>query len=91
MTAEALSVKVIVIFSPCGKADPRHFRWALELNHGLSYGKLGVVGGPAGDEFVMLATLLEATTDPAELRTAILSVAEKADKVEQRFDTQDRY
>lgn len=83
--------KVIVIFSPCGKADPKQFRWALELNHGLSYGKLGIVGGPHGEEFVMSATLLEATADPAELRKAILSVAEKADKVEQTFGPEDRY
>ncbi|MEZ0230898.1 MAG: HEAT repeat domain-containing protein, partial [Planctomycetota bacterium] len=79
------SDKVIVIFSPCGKADPKQYKWALELNHGLSYGKLGLVAGPHGDEFVMSATLLEATADPAELRKAILSVAEKADKVEQTF------
>jgi len=77
--------KVIVIFSPCGKAEPSRFKWALELNHGLSYGKLGIVGGPNGDEFVMSATLLEATADPAELRKAVLSVAEKADKVEQQI------
>lgn len=83
--------KVIVIFSPCGRAEPKHFRWALELNHGLSYGKLGLVTGPHGDEFVMSATLLEATADPAELRKAILSVAEKADKVERQFSPEDRY
>jgi hypothetical protein len=84
------SDKVIVVFSPCGRADPRFFRWALELNHGLSYGKLGVVAGPRGDEFVMSATLLEATADPAELRKAILSVAEKADRVEAKFSPEDR-
>ncbi len=85
------SDKVIVVFSPCGKADPKQFRWALELNHGLSYGKLGIVAGPRGDEFVMSAALLEATADPAELRKAILSVAEKADKVEQTFGPEDRF
>jgi hypothetical protein len=84
------SDKVIVVFSPCGRADPKHFRWALELNHGLSYGKLGLVSGPQGDEFVMSATLLEATADPAEVRKAILSVAEKADKVEAQFSPEDR-
>ncbi len=84
------SDKVIVVFSPCGRADPKHFRWALELNHGLSYGKLGLVSGPHGDEFVMSATLLEATADPAEVRKAILSVAEKADKVEAQFSPEDR-
>lgn len=84
------SDKVIVVFSPCGQAEPKFFRWALELNHGLSYGKLGIVAGPHGDEFVMSATLLEATADPAELRKAILSVAEKADRVEAQFSPEDR-
>jgi len=84
------SDKVIVVFSPCGRAKQEHYRWALELNHGLSYGKLGLVAGPQGDEFVMSATLLEATADPAEVRKAILSVAEKADKVEAKFSPEDR-
>jgi hypothetical protein len=85
------SDKLIVIFSPCGRAMPEHYKWALELNHRLSYGKLGVHKGPRYDEFVMSATLLEATTDPAELRKAILAVAEKADKIEKMFSPEDRY
>jgi hypothetical protein len=83
--------KIMVVFSPCGPAKEKLYRWALELNHRLTYGKVGVhTPKDGGQEFVMSAALVEATADPIELRKAVLAIAEKADRIEKLFWDEDR-
>lgn len=75
--------KLIIIYTVCGPAAPDHYKWALKMNRKLDHGKL-CIGKDAegGDCFLMMQTLMERTADVAELRKAVLTIAEKGDRIE---------
>ncbi|MDF1667521.1 MAG: hypothetical protein P1V97_37630 [Planctomycetota bacterium] len=84
--------KLIIIYTVCGPAAPDHFKWALKMNRKLDHGKL-CIGKDAdgGDCFLMMQTLMERTADVAEMRKAVLTIAEKGDRIEGLLTGMDIY
>lgn len=84
--------KLIIIYTVCGPAAPDHYKWALKMNRKLDHGKL-CIGKDAdgGDCFLMMQTLMERTADVAELRKAVLTIAEKGDRIEGLLTGMDIY
>jgi hypothetical protein len=74
----------ILVQTNCGPAHENNFKWALKLNLKLAYGHLAVRRVENEDQFVFCQTLLEPTTQPVELRKAVLAAAEKGDWVEKQ-------
>lgn len=84
--------KLIIIYTVCGPAAPDHYKWALKMNRKLDHGKL-CIGKDAegGDCFLMMQTLMERTADVAEMRKAVLTIAEKGDRIERLLTGMDIY
>lgn len=75
--------KLIVIYTRCGPARPDLFQWALELNRKLDHGKLAIGMDTDGQEcFILMQNLLEHSATSEEMRKAVLSIAEKGDRIE---------
>jgi hypothetical protein len=76
--------RTILVQTSCGPASDKNYRWALKLNTKIGYGHLGVRRVGTGEEFVYCHALLEATTQPEELRKAVIGVATRGDWVEKQ-------
>lgn len=77
--------RTILVQSLCGPATEKNFRWALRLNLKLAYGHFAIRRHEGEDHFVICQTLLERTTEPDELRKAILAAADRGDWVERQI------
>lgn len=80
---------LIALQSYCGLPDQSKFKLCLEENEALSYGAIGIGKLGEQDYFVVTDNQLAQTTDHHELRTAILQVAAKGDRLEKRLSNQD--
>ncbi len=83
--------KVILIHSVCGKSSPVNYRWALDANRKMMYGRIALRHDRGGERFIVLNTLLESTADPFDLRKNVLAIADKADWIERQLSPVDRY
>ncbi len=75
----------------CGPAQPEHFEFALKLNAELTYGSLSIriVNGQA--MFVMTRTFPRDRIATVDVRAALLEIARRADRLEQRLTGADVY
>lgn len=80
---------LIALQSYCGLPDQNKFKLCLEENEALSYGAIGIGKLGEQDYFVVTENQLAQTTDHQELRTAILQVAAKGDRLEKRLSAKD--
>jgi hypothetical protein len=80
---------IIQIFSVIGPARDEHYRWALKLNPTFSYGAIGLVKIDDKDMLVVMDTFLEETVDIKALKKSIWTLAERADKLEQKLIKKD--
>jgi hypothetical protein len=83
--------KIILIFTECGKATPKNYRWALSTNMKMAYGHMAIRRVEEGDMFICLNTLLERTTDPEEIAKSVMAIAERGDWIEKQLSKVDRY
>jgi hypothetical protein len=75
--------KIIIVYTVCGPACPDHYKWALTMNRKLDHGKLCIGKDADGGEcFLLMQTLIERTADTAKMRKAVLTIAEKGDRIE---------
>ncbi len=72
----------IAVYTECGKADPRHYEWALKQNAKLSSGAIALRDKAGIPWFVMINKHLARTADVDEMRETILELAKKADAIE---------
>ncbi|MFO0946839.1 MAG: hypothetical protein U1D30_12985 [Planctomycetota bacterium] len=81
--------RIVSFWTPCAPASPEHYRTVLDLNGRLPYGAFSVreVAGKA--YFVMVENHPRDTIDAAEIRAAVLHLAEWADYLEQRLTGRD--
>jgi len=82
---------ILLVFTVCGPAEPRHFRWALKANVRTTYGSMALWKRGGEEQFVLIETLLEADTTEDELRKVILTLAEKGDKIEASLSETDAF
>jgi hypothetical protein len=76
--------RTILVQTTCGPAQEANFKWALRLNLKFAYGHLAIRRVENADQFVFCQTLLEKTTQPEELRKAVLAAADRGDWVEKQ-------
>ena len=81
----------LLVYTVCGGADEKRFRWALKVNARLPYGALALREVEGKEQFILINTLPEADTTRLELRKVILTLAEKGDVIEKRLTGKDRY
>jgi hypothetical protein len=82
---------VLLLFTICGDAKEKHFRWALKLNARLTYGSLALWSSKDREQFILITTMLEEDTTADELRKSILTLAEKGDTIEGQLHERDKY
>jgi serine/threonine-protein kinase len=79
------------VFSVCAPADPSYFEYALRLNARLTHGSLSireVLGVPM---FVMSRTFARDRVSPEDIRSALVEIARRADRIEQELTRLDQY
>ena len=79
------------VFSVCGPAEPKHFRYALLLNAHLTFGSISIHDVLGKQMFVMSRTFLRNSVRPEELRDAMVEIARRADSVEKQLTSEDQY
>jgi len=79
----------IAIYTECGKADLKHYEWALRQNAKLSSGAIALREKDGTPWFVMINKHLARTADVDELRETILELAKKADAIEKALSGTD--
>ena len=76
---------IALVYSECGPADPKHYEYALKTNITLPYGALAIRSVDGEDRLVMFNSLLRQGLTPLALRKSIVTIGERADKVEKRL------
>jgi serine/threonine-protein kinase len=82
---------VLTVFSVCGPADPAYFQYALRLNAQLTYGSISVHDVLGSPMFVMSRTFSRDTVRPEDLRSAIIEIARRSDRIEKKLTRMDQY
>ncbi len=83
--------RLLSIFSVCGPAEPKHYEFALRLNDSLSYGSLSVRNVGGQPMFVMNRTFARDHVCSADIRAAMLEIARRSDRVEEKLTNADLY
>ena len=81
-TAEAISERVVKMYSVCGPASESFYERALELNAVIPHGSIAIEKIAGVPHFVIGNTYPRATCDPEEVRRSVLTIAQHADDVE---------
>jgi serine/threonine-protein kinase len=82
---------VLSVFSVCGPADPAYFESALKLNAQLTYGGISVHDVLGTPMFVMSRTFSRDTVRPEDLRSALLEIGRRSDRIEKQLTRMDQY
>ena len=77
--------RLVCFWSPCAPAHGDHYPYVLELNGRLPYGAIAVREYRGRPYFVMVHNQPRATLDAAEIRSAVMSLAQHADVVEEKL------
>lgn len=76
---------IVIVYANCGEASPEHYETVLRNNLRMPYGAVALrdIGGKP--YFVMFNTILREALGPTELRKSIVSVGERAERVERQL------
>ncbi|MFO0910294.1 MAG: serine/threonine-protein kinase [Isosphaeraceae bacterium] len=91
VTQNTLGERLLSVFSVCGPADPRHFEFALRLNDSLTFGTLSIRNVQGRPMFVMNRTFLRDQVTRDDVRSAMLEIARRSDRVEHQLTDADVY
>lgn len=86
---DAEGAELIVVYSECGPARERTYEWALRKNLTIPYGAFAIRDVQGSPEFVMVNTMLRASTDPRALRKSIDTMASRSDALERALTQAD--
>ena len=89
--AEAISERVVKIYSVCGPANESFYRRALELNAVIPHGSIAIEKIDGQPHFVIGNAYPRATCDPEEIRRSVLTIAQHADDVERCLTGTDQH
>ncbi|WP_406696496.1 serine/threonine-protein kinase [Singulisphaera sp. Ch08] len=91
VTQDDLGQRILSVFSVCGPGDPKHYEFALKLNDKLIYGSLSIRNVNGQPMFVMTRTFARDLVSAADVRSALLEIARRADHVEMQLTNADLY
>jgi len=76
---------IVIVYANCGEADAMHYEKVLRDNLRMPYGAVALrdIGGEP--YFVMFNTILREGLSPTELRKSIMTVGERADRVQREL------
>jgi len=80
---------LIAMHTVCAPADPQLYKQALKMNLKIPYGAVGIASVRGKDHFVLTDTQLARTAQPLEIRKSVLTIAQKADAIEEELTGQD--
>ena len=80
---------LITIHSVCCPADPKAYERALHINAKLPYGAVALATVKGEDHFVLVDTQLARTAQAKEIRKSVMTVARKADAIEEWLTSED--
>jgi serine/threonine-protein kinase len=83
--------RLLSVFSVCCPAEPRHYEFALRLNAEMTYGGLSIREVNGQPMFVMTRTFPRGHVHPDDIRTALVDIARRSDRVEQQLTHADVY
>ena len=78
-------VKLVRVFTSCGKPTPESLRWALRTNMKVAHGALALSGEGDEEHFVLINYYLADEATPAEVRASVKELAVYGDWIEQRL------
>lgn len=82
--------EIVVIYSECGPADPKHYEAVLRKNLTIPSGAIAIRDIDGQPNFVMVETLLAASVTPRTLAKSIENIAARADSIEKSLTREDR-
>ncbi|OGV60327.1 MAG: hypothetical protein A2498_07090 [Lentisphaerae bacterium RIFOXYC12_FULL_60_16] len=82
---------VVQLCTPCGKADPARYEWALKLNLSIPCGAIGLAELDGFLCFAVVETHLRSTVHPEDMAKSITTLAEQGDSMEKMLTGQNRY
>ena len=88
-TVDSEKSPVVLVYSECAPADPGHYEFALRTNLTLAYGALAIRKVEGEDRLVMFNSLLREGLTPLALKKSIVTIADKADRVERKLTGKD--
>jgi hypothetical protein len=80
---------IIQIFTIIGPASPKHYKWALKLNPGFSYGAIGLVTIDGREFLAIMDTMLEESVDAKALQKSMWNLAKRGDELEKKLIQKD--
>jgi serine/threonine-protein kinase len=89
--ADRRNERLLTLFSVCCPAEPRHYEFALKLNAEMTYGGLSIREVNGQPMFVMTRTFPRGQVHPDDIRTALIDIARRSDRVEQQLTHADVY
>ena len=84
-------VPLVVIYTRCGRADPKHYEWALKQNVKMSAGAIALAEIEGESDFVVVDVLVRPSTTPEILLESVRRVAKKGDQLEAALSKADEY
>jgi hypothetical protein len=73
---------LVAFYTECGPAETERFEWALKSNLRIPFGAFAIRESSDGDKLVMVDAYLRESASVRQLRSALESLAQRADAVE---------
>jgi len=82
---------LVVAYTRCGAADPKHYEWALRQNVKMSAGAIAVIDIDGHPNFVVVDVMARSTVTPQILIDSVKRIARKGDQLESALTKADEY
>jgi hypothetical protein len=89
--SRADGVKLIQVYTVCGKADEKSYAWALRANMKLIQGAVALAKQDNDERFVLTMCFLAGETTRPEIKAAVKEAAYYGDWIEQKVGGQDEF
>lgn len=84
-------VKLIQVYTVCGKADEKSYEWALRANMKLVQGAVALAKQGDDERFVLTMCFLVGEVTKSEIKAAVKEAAYYGDWIEQKVSGQDEF
>ena len=89
--SRADNVKLIQVYTVCGKADEKSYEWALRANMKLIQGAVALARQGDDERFVLTMCFLAGEATKSEIKAAVKEAAYYGDWIEQKVSGQDEF
>ncbi|MBM3289292.1 MAG: hypothetical protein FJY92_04000 [Candidatus Hydrogenedentes bacterium] len=84
-------VKLVQVYTVCGKADEKSYAWALRANMKLIQGAVALARQGDDERFVLTTTFVASEVTRPEMKAAVKEAAYYGDWIEQKVTGQDEF